>query len=163
MSAGPITIFDKSALELLNVDESCLFGHFYRINLTPVFFVETLADLEKHVAEGRTPERVVGSIAHRTAGMTADANVHHLRICVAELMGEQVPIDRRFPAIDGGRPVRVKGRKGLVYKQGPEFDALNRWQNGEFLEVERRHAKAWRQALATLDLDATYRTCGLSG
>jgi hypothetical protein len=63
MSVGPITIFDKSALELLNVDEACLFGLFYRINLTPIFFVETLADLEKRVAEGRAPERVVGSIS----------------------------------------------------------------------------------------------------
>jgi len=158
MSVGPITIFDKSALELLNVDEACLFGHFYRVNLTPIFFVETLADLEKQVAEGRTPEHVVGSIAYRTAGMTADANVHHLSICVAELMGEEIPIDRGFPAIDGGRPVRMKGKKGLVYKQGPELDALNRWQSGEFEEVERRHAKSWREALAALDLEATYST-----
>jgi hypothetical protein len=158
MSVGPITIFDKSALELLSVDEACLFGHFYRINLTPIFYVETLADLEKQVADGRTPEHVVGSIAYRTAGMTADANVHHLRICLTELLGEKIPIDRGFPAIDGGRPVRVKEKKGLVHKQGPELDALTRWQNGEFEEVERRHAKAWREALAALDLEVTYRT-----
>lgn len=68
MSVGPITIFAKSAFELLNVDEACLFGHFYRINVTPIFFVETPADLEKQVAEGRTPQRGVGRIAYRTTG-----------------------------------------------------------------------------------------------
>lgn len=113
MSTGPITIFDKSALQLLNIDEACLFGHFYRVNLTPVFFVETLADLEKEVAKGRTPEQVVGSLAFRTAGMTADANVHHSRICLTELMGESIEIDKGIPAVDGGRPVRVKNRRGL--------------------------------------------------
>ena len=54
MSHGPITIFDKSAFEALNIDDAALFGVFYRIALTTLFFVETLADLEKEVLRGRT-------------------------------------------------------------------------------------------------------------
>jgi len=42
---------------------------------------------EQQVAAGRTAAQVVGSIARRTSGVTADANVHHLRTCAAELMG----------------------------------------------------------------------------
>jgi hypothetical protein len=47
----------------LNVDEACLFGPFYRTNLTPFFFIETLADLEKEIAARPTPEQVAASIA----------------------------------------------------------------------------------------------------
>jgi hypothetical protein len=72
------------------------------------------------------------------------------------LLGPRMDTDIGFPAIMGGRPVQVKGRRGLVYKQSPELDALSRWQNGEFEEIERRHAKAWRAALAELDLDGMY-------
>lgn len=66
MSLGPITIFDKSILQGLSLDEAVLFGQFYRCNLTPLFFVETLVDLEKRrrkVREGQTPEQAVGTIA----------------------------------------------------------------------------------------------------
>jgi hypothetical protein len=47
MSQGPSLIFDKSSLESLNLDEAALLDHFYRSNITPLFFVECLADLEK--------------------------------------------------------------------------------------------------------------------
>jgi hypothetical protein len=77
MSTGPIIIFDKSAFEALNVDEAVWLGHFYRANITPLFFVETLADLEKEVRRGRTPEQVVGSLAYKTAALTAGPNIHH--------------------------------------------------------------------------------------
>ena len=50
MAQGPILIFDKSALESLNVDESVWLDNFYLMNITPLFYVETLADLEKAVA-----------------------------------------------------------------------------------------------------------------
>lgn len=61
MSVGSILIFDKSTLQSLSVDESCWLDNFFRPNITPLFFVETLADLEKQVARGRTPEQTVVS------------------------------------------------------------------------------------------------------
>ena len=63
---GPITIFDKSFLEALNIDEAVWFDNFYRTNIKSLFFAETLADLEKKMAAGRTQEEIVGSIAYRT-------------------------------------------------------------------------------------------------
>jgi hypothetical protein len=47
----------KSFLQSLSVDESVWFDHFFIPNICPLFYVETLADLEKSVREGRTPER----------------------------------------------------------------------------------------------------------
>ena len=63
MSLGPITIFDKSALQALSLDEAVWFANFYLANSTPLFFVETLADLEKIDAKRRSSEQV----HHRSA------------------------------------------------------------------------------------------------
>ena len=49
MSLGPILIFDKSTLQGLNVDEAVWLDNFFMANITPLFFIETLADLEKEV------------------------------------------------------------------------------------------------------------------
>jgi hypothetical protein len=65
MSAGPIPIFDKSLIEMLSPDEAVWLGQLYRVNIVPVFLVETLADLEKEVAAGRTPEQSSGGSPRR--------------------------------------------------------------------------------------------------
>lgn len=62
---GPITLFDKSFLQSLSVDESVWFDHFFTTNICPLFYVETLADLHKEVRPGRTPEQEVGIIADK--------------------------------------------------------------------------------------------------
>jgi hypothetical protein len=90
MSAGPILIFDKSLIEMLSPDEAVWLGQFYRVNIVPVFLVETLADLEKEVAAGRTPEQVVGRLAEKTNIMTADPNTHHWRLALSNLLGAEV-------------------------------------------------------------------------
>ena len=59
MSAGPILIFDKSILEALSMDEAVWLGRFYRVNMTPLFFIETLADLERGTQSSRSRYLVV--------------------------------------------------------------------------------------------------------
>ena len=56
-----IAMFDKSFLHGLNQDEAALFDVLFMSNMTPLFYVETLADLEKKMRDGRTPEAVVGN------------------------------------------------------------------------------------------------------
>jgi hypothetical protein len=50
MGIGPILLFDKSILQSLSLDEAVWLDTFYYPNITPLFFVETLGDLEKDVA-----------------------------------------------------------------------------------------------------------------
>ncbi len=76
---GPIIIFDKSTLQNLRTDEACWLDALYLPNITPLFFVETLADLQKQVVKGRTAEQVVGNLADKTPPQ-ACANVHHITI-----------------------------------------------------------------------------------
>ena len=85
MPQGPSLIFDKSSLESLSLDEAVLMDNFYMSTITPLFFVECLADLEKTTRSKSTPEQLVGSLADRTPESQSYPNVHHMTILQAEL------------------------------------------------------------------------------
>lgn len=162
---GPITLFDKSFLQALNVDEAMWFDHFFIANICPLFYVETLADLDKSVREGRTPEQEVGFIADKTPYMRGMPCTYHGTLCLSELMGNRVPMTGQIP-VSGGRPVNSDGKRGVVFDEPPEAQAFTRWQRGEFLQIERQYARAWREALRTLDLPAVaekFRVLGING
>lgn len=155
---GPVIIFDKSTLEALNPDEAVWLETFFFTNITPVFFVETLADLEKEVGVGRTPESVVGNLAHKTPEMHCRPNAHHLTLLAAELSGnEELDLKNGRPLVSGGQALHLEGRTGLVFSPSPEEEALGRWQRGEFLDLERTRAKAWRAELSSTNLEESYR------
>jgi hypothetical protein len=148
MSYGPCLIFDKSILQGLNPDEANWLDNFFPTNITPIFFIETLADLEKEVRAGRTAEEVVGSLAYKTPDMGSRPNVHHARIIEAELVGGvRIEMDGR-PVVAGGTLQELDGKTGLVFRRAPEEEAFHRWQRREFLDLERTLAKRWRRALS---------------
>jgi len=150
---GPITIFDKSALQALSADEAVWFDAFFTGNVTPLFYVETLADLEKAVREGQTPERVVGALASKTP-LGAVPNVHHRTLYLSELAGyPALPMDGR-PVVSGGVPKRNPDGTVAIHFEGfPEAAALNRWRDHQFLDIERAVAKEWRAQLNRQDHD----------
>lgn len=154
--AGPIILFDKSVLQSLTVDEAVWLDTFYFPCITPLFFVETLADLEKEVQKRRSPEEVVGNLAEKTP-LGGAINVHHHTLFVNDLLGHGFDL-RHVPVMPGGNPVTTRdGRRAVVYDVPPEAAALKRWEERDFLEVERQFAKAWRDALTGIDLDEIFR------
>lgn len=156
MPQGPILIFDKSTLQSLDPDESMWLDNFFLTNITPLFFIETLADLEKEVRSGRTPEQVVGNLAYKTPDLQSRPNVHHSQLLAAELSGAgTISMDGR-PIISGGKTVILDGKAGIVHQRTPEEEALERWHRGEFLDLERQTAKAWRRALSNVDYEGKY-------
>ena len=148
---GPIALFDKSFLQSLSLDESVFFDHFFLPVICPIFYIETLADLEKQVRAGRTPEQEVGIIADKVPEMSGWPCAYHLDLAAHVLFGADVPLDGRIPTA-GGRPVKVDGKTGFAHSEPPEAQAFNRWQNREFLELEREFARDWRAALNDIDL-----------
>ncbi len=163
---GPITLFDKSFLQSLNVDESVWFDHFFLTNVCPLFYVETLADLSKDVQEGRKPEEEVAYIANKFPEMHGSPNAHHANLCIANLMGHSVPMTTGQIPLFGGRLVKSGGKTGVVYDQPPESEAFSRWHKQQFLDVERLYAHGWREALQTLDLKelaSNFRALGIDG
>jgi hypothetical protein len=155
MPAGLHLIFDKSALQSFSLDETNWLDHFYTTVITPLFFAEVLADLEKEVGRGKTPEQVVGGLAHKTPDMNSTACVHHSRLAAAVLYGEDIPVDGRIPR-GQGKVVELDGQRGIYYSKSPEEEALDRWHNGEFLDVERQFAKNWRRNLCDINHDREY-------
>ena len=84
---GPVALFDKSFLQSLSVDESVWFDHFFLPVVSPLFFVETLADLAKQRKGGsRAPEDEVRIIADKTPSLSGAPCVHHAQMCIANLL-----------------------------------------------------------------------------
>ncbi len=163
---GPISLFDKSFLQSLTVDESAWFDHYFTPNICPIFFVETVADLVKsNLREGRTAEHEVAIIAEKTPEVSSYVCAHHGHICLNELLGQPAPMTGQIPT-PGGQPVRLNGQTGLSFARAPEAEAFARWQASEFQEVERIAAHEWRSALSLLDLKAmadAMRAIGIDG
>jgi hypothetical protein len=159
MASGPVLIFDKSSLESLNLDEAVLLDNFYRSNITPLFFVECLADLEKSIRSKSTPEQLVASLAIRTPEMNASSNVFHMKALAGELGRRHDLSDQRGrPMLDGGKAVQLGDMKGLIFQPSEEEEALIRWGRHEFLEVERQIARKWRRTISLVDFDVMVRT-----
>jgi hypothetical protein len=150
---GPITLFDKSFLQSLTVDESVWFGHFFSPVVCPLFYVETLADLEKEVRKGRTPEQEVRIIAAKFPDQSANPCAFHGSMLINDLLGWHVPLDGRVP-LPGGKAVAKGDRRGFVFDETPEMAAFSRWQQEKFLEIERLIARGWRESLKAVDLSA---------
>lgn len=145
---GPITIYDKSALQALSMDEAVWLDAFFLVNIVPLFYVETLADLEKAMQKGRSPEDLVGLLATKTPP-GAVPNVHHRSLVYSELMmGATLVMDGR-PVLSGGDTRRnPDGKRGWHVEEFDEAVALLRWQTHDFLDIERQAAKRWRKELA---------------
>lgn len=159
MAFGPLTIFDKSFLQSLSQYESVWFDNFFRTIITPLFFVETLADLEKEISSGKTAQQVVGKIAAKSPDINSIPNVHHFNLLVSNLIGYPVEMKRR-PVISGGIP-KVSGKGyGLYFEEFPEAEAFRRWQKNKFLETEKDFAKSWRAALANPGFESNIAMAG---
>lgn len=155
---GPTLIFDKSVLESLNPDEALWLDTFFITNITPLFFIETLADLEKEMRSGRSPESVVGNLAYKTPDMSSRPNVHHMSLLAGELSeGAVLDMEHGRIVTGGGRTLELDGERGVMFQPSPEEEAFARWRNQQFMELERSQAKAWRQGLSNIDLEQTHK------
>lgn len=161
---GPITLFDKSFLQMLSTDEAVWFDHYFLGVVAPIFFVETLADLGKPARAGKTPEEEVAIIAAKTPEISGVPCHFHQELCIHDLLGHRVPMNSQVP-VAGARQVRRAGQNGAVLEETPEARAFRRWKTGRFDELERFHARAWRAHLASIDLSrlqAAMRAVGVS-
>lgn len=153
---GPTLTFDKSFLQSLNADEATWLDQFFSCNITPLLFIETLADIEKEVHRGKPPEQVVGALAYKTPDMHRVMNPFHGWLIPAELFGiHQVDMTGRMYQINVSA-VALGGHNGVVFRPTREEEAFQRWQRGEFLDLERQIAKAWRRSVTAIDHSKHY-------
>lgn len=160
---GPIALFDKSFLQSLHIDESVWFDHYFYSNICPLFFVETLADLQKpNLPEDRSPEGDVSTIAKKAPQTSGAPCEHHRELFIQNLLGHSIPMTGQIP-MAGAQTVRVKGKQETRFDASPEAQAFIRWQNGEFNLIERQYAAGWRKMLTELDLDAAAKSMNILG
>jgi hypothetical protein len=148
---GPRLLFDKSFLQNLSLDEAVLLDHFFYTVISPIFYVETLADLEKTNRSGRSPDEEVRIISSKIPNAHSAPMLFHPALAVRELMGTPVSMDGRM-FLSGAKTVAFRGQKGIIQNPGPEHDVFRRWQNRRFLLRERGIARSWRQKLRRVDL-----------
>jgi len=140
---GPIALFDKSFLEGLNPDEAVWFDHFFLANVCPMFYVETQGNLAKEGSDRGTPEELVRKLANKFPDFSGSPNVHHMTICTANLLGEDVPLRAQI-ICPRGCQATVAGHRMAILPESPEAKAFLRWTQGEYEEEERKAAAEWR-------------------
>lgn len=146
-------LFDKSALQAVSLDESVWLEQFFLINITPTFYVEVLADLEKNISGGKTSEQIVGELAKKTPSMGTFSNIHHRTLVINDLLGNKVEMSHR-PFIKGIQPkITPKGEIVFYFEESIEDKMLRRWSKKQFFEIEKDAAREWRQALSGLTFE----------
>lgn len=150
---GPTSLFDKSFIQSLNINEAVWFDNFYRANISPIFYAETLADLSIGSKSREEAEVIVRNISSKTPELSSVPNIHHSSLILNNLLGYEINMKDFRPMIAGGIPTSSEGKKGYRFEVSKEAEAFNRWQNEEFYELERDFAKSWREEIKNLSFE----------
>jgi hypothetical protein len=119
--------FLRQVVPSVTFDESVFFGPFYTV-VCPMFFVETLPS-PKVVGAGH---RQAGS-RHRGQGPEMNC-APNFPFSTAKSAGQRR--HNGWQSFAEGRPVKGDAA-GVTFDPAPEAEALRRWHNRDFLEVER--------------------------
>lgn len=156
---GPVILFDKSTLEMLSIDQSIWLDEFFFTNICPMLYSETLADLTKSRKDRTNPVdaiQLVGEIAAKTPVDGVAPCMHHRDLIAQDMNGNSPNMDGR-PIVRAGKVKQEpSGRMGMDLGEFSEGKALQRWQNGEFEEMEKEFAVAWRADLDATDYDSMF-------
>lgn len=150
---GPAILFDKSAIQSLGRDAVREVSRYFYTVVPPVLLMETLADLSSNAHDVDAARKKVRYIADKVLPIHSKANLHYHALCVHNLLGEHIPMDR-VPVVGGAREVTAKdGSKGVFIDVQPENDAVLRWQNGRFNADDVKFAAQWREAATGANLE----------
>lgn len=157
---SPITLFDKSFIQALGIDEAAWFDHFFLTNICPIFYSETLADL-KNENKTRTPEQEVGGIARKFPDKNGFPCLHHHWLSINNMLGHEVPMTGQIPA--HGKLVKVSDELCHVQNEIPEADDFLRWANQIFSPAEREYAHKWRCDVSNIKFEEIAEVFRLNG
>lgn len=156
---GPVILIDKSALEMLSIDQAVWLDEFFFANICPMLYSETLADLTKDRSDRNNPVaamQLVSEIAAKTPIDGVAPCMHHRELIAQDMNGNHPNMDGRPIVRAGTIKQEASGRTGMDLGEFSETKALQRWQNGEFEEMEKEFAVAWRKDLDATDYEVTF-------
>lgn len=149
---GPITLFDKSLLHSLSLNEAVWFDHFTLAVICPIFYIETCSDLKKKGLTKEEAKHLVSVLAQKAPQISGTPNVYHRDICIGNLLGNEIEMSGRV-FVRGGRAVSDGKSSGYVFDNFPELLAFERWKEGEFEEIEKIVAAKWRGSVSSITMD----------
>src|SRR5260370_38117668 len=121
---GPSLLFDKSAIQSLGQQALHEVSRYFYTVVPPVLLMETLADLSLSSDDLDGARRKVAIIANKVLPIDSIANADYYSMCIHNLLGEHVPMDRR-PAVMGAKTVTASdGTKGLIIDIQPWTEAV---------------------------------------
>jgi len=153
---GPLVIFDKSFLQMLNAEEVFEFSLLFNPVGTPLLVREIIADLRKDPSSSkRLPIDVVRELARKMSQTHGVQPADFRKLTIANLWGSDIPMFGQVPVDPAAPNVNVSSDgKILLYDSVPEQHMWDRWAAGEFSTEDDEVASAWRRGLAKVDLRA---------
>jgi hypothetical protein len=151
---GPLLIFDKSFLQMLNPEEVSELSLHFKFVGTPTLTGEIIADLKLEPSERALPSEVVQALSRKMRKAHGLQPANYRKLALANLYAHEISMTGQVP-VDGAAPnVRmIDGGRGLLYDSTPEQMLWDRWANGEFSTDDELTAKTWRNGIDRIDLD----------
>jgi hypothetical protein len=158
---GPTIILDKSSLQALSQQELEFLYRYYTVNIPPILVIEILGDLHKPGDAGSLTGKDVQQLSNKLLQMDSAINHHYSSLLVNSLIGNDVISDGR-PIVLADRVVRDKeGRRGVIFEQSAEEQAILRWRLGQFSDADRILSRRWRESTRQIDLNETAKKYGV--
>lgn len=150
---GPIILLDKSALQMLNTEETLFLYKHYYVVIAPIIILEILADLKKIDPTGALSQADVIRLARRLHPSDSKINLHFHDLCIGDLLGYAAEMTER-PIIDAGTPfTAADGTQGIHFEEQPERKIIRDWQDGNFNQMEEDFSREWREAIEAINLE----------
>lgn len=157
---GPSILFDKSAIQSLGKQALTEVSRYFYTTVPPVLLMEILADLSLKPNDLEASKTKVRVLAHKALPINSISNCHYHSLCVHNLLGEAIPMDR-LPVVGRGKSVETKdGQQGMFIDMQPENEAVLRWQSGRFNDDDLKFAIEWREKAKGANLDKAMQLFG---
>lgn len=149
---GPTILFDKSFIQSLSIDESVWFDYFFKTNICPIFYDETLRNLETEPYPEKSIEETISINLSKTPFLQIEASKHHNDLCVSNLLGFSVPM-KGYTIPEEGKFILYDGMPFPIFEYSPTLESLERFRNKKYTFVEREYAKLIDFRIKKVNLD----------
>lgn len=151
---GPLLIFDKSFLEMLNPAEVFELSLHFKFVGTPTLIREIIADLKLEPSKRGLPSDVVKALSRKMQKVYGLQPANYRKLALANLYAHEIPMIGQVPVDSSAPNVHVtEDGRGVLYDSKPEQILWARWANGDFGTEDQLTAETWRNGIEEIDLN----------
>src|SRR5712691_11652366 len=151
---GPLLMFDKSFLEMLNANEVSELSMHFKFVGTPSLIGEIIADLKLEPSKRRLPSDVVKALSRKMQKVHGLQPANYRKLAIANIYAHEISMIGQVPVDSSAPNVHVTpDRRGVLYDSTPEQVLWARWANGDFESEDELTATTWRNGIEQIDLE----------